>query len=191
LNTFDSRLARLVLLGAVLLFAACAGSDDLDPTSGTPTSSGSGTLAVMLHDQAAPQLTAARITLGAAEAREVGGGEWFDVGVTLDEPMDLLQYVGPDNAITVATGLVPGSTYDALRLTVTAVEVELDGGTGPIDVPLPPEGVTFAVEIPPFTVEEGGTVTLVVEIPVDSSFQLTGTDVVFDPALLLTEVRTD
>jgi len=177
---------------AMLALAGCTADDSMVPSSGNAsTGSGTGTLAVMLHDQAAPEITAARITLSSAEAREAGTGTWVDLGIDLTAPMDLLEHVGPDNALTIATALVPGTTYDAVRLTVVAVEVELAGSPDPVAVPVPAGGVTAAVAVPPFTVGDGGSVTVVLDMSVDGSFQVVGTDVVFAPAVTLTEVRSN
>lgn len=183
-------LVASLALALAALVGSCSSSEMIDTGSGgSSTSGGSGLLSVRLHDQVDPDITAVWVSFSAIAARSADDGTWLDLGVDADMPMNLLDHVGPDNALTLATSLVPGGVYDAVRVTIDEVEVELS--SGPVTIPIPQGGTQVAVATAPFVVAADGSVTVVLDFLVDASFQVNGTSVDFDPAIQLTSVLTN
>jgi hypothetical protein len=161
---------------AVLLVAnmACSSSDDVTGSTGQ--------LNVNLHDQAAPGIAEAHVTLSALELRDANSGEWVVVdGNLLPVTVDLLLLVGGNEAQILAD-LVPAGDYDGMRITISEVLVVLDDQTQ-IQVP-PPGAPVQVVGFPLMTIDEGGVVTVTLDFPVAPSFQVVaGPDVTFTPQI--------
>jgi hypothetical protein len=155
----------------VLLLSACTADGPELPTSspddGSGAAAGMGVVTIRVHDQADPTLQEVHVTFSSLAVHPVEG-DWVMLEPT-GEDVDLLAHVGPDNAVTVTTGLVPEGEYDSARATVAAVRVVLADGTS-TDVPLPPEGYPVATAVS-FTVSEGGEVIVNLHFPVEGSLQ--------------------
>ena len=170
-------------LSLLTILSGCSG----DGGTGSPLAPSQGQLTVEIHDAAAPALTVAEVTFSAVEVHRVDGA-WEPATGALPRTIDVLQYVGPDNATPLVQDLVPAGTYDGLRVTITAVHLEVEGGE-PLDLTLPPGGVTVAVPVD-FVVAEGGQTEVSLDLRTDVAFQPVGSGWSFDPAgLVVSGVR--
>ena len=172
---------RVSTLAVALLAVSC--SNDA-PVTG---SAGTGQLTVQIHDQAAPTLTVAEVTFSSLEARTVDG-VWVAAEGSFPVTLDLLQFIGPQNSTELVQDLVPAGAYDQLRITVTAIHLELSDGST-YDVPIPEGGMPVLVPVG-FSVAEGGATEVVLDFRTDEAFQFNGTGVTFNPGgLVVTTVR--
>lgn len=172
-RSLEAFLLALLALGLVALLS-CSDSGDADPVAG----GGQGQLTVNLHDQAAPDITQAVVTISALEVRDADTGEWVAVELQ-DTTFDLVVLVNGNEA-TLANAPLDEGDYDGMRLTVESVHVELDGAD-PVDIAGP-----FAVQVSGFplvAVSDGESVTVTLDFPVDTSFQVSGGNVGFSPQI--------
>lgn len=170
-------------LSLLTILSGCSG----DGGSAGPLAPEQGQLTVEIHDAAAPALTVAEVTFSAVEAHRVDG-DWEPATGALPRTIDVLQFVGPENGTPLVQDLVPAGTYDALRVTITAVHLEVEGSE-PVDVTLPAEGVTIVVPVD-FVVAEGGQTEVSLDLRTDVAFQPLGTSWAFDPSgLVVSGVR--
>ena len=176
------RVTFLALALSALAFA-CTG-ESLDAIF---SGSGEGQLTVNVHDQVGPGISEAFVTVTGLEVRSVETGGWVTVPMNGNRTFDLLLLVNGNEA-TVASTPIPEGQYDGMRASISQVRVTLDDGTS-IDVP-DPAGPVEVLAFPTITVTEGGSVTLTLDFPVDTSFQVIGTSVIFNPQLTFESVTT-
>jgi hypothetical protein len=163
----------VALLAGLLVMVAGSCSN----TDGDVLGSGQGQLTISMHDQAAPQISEVWVEFSSIEVR-AADGSWVPLGVDLSGAIDIMAYVGPDNAIDITSSSIEPGTYDAIRLTISSARVVLDDGS---EVNFPAAAVTLdrGVDI---TVQEDGTKTVVLHFDVDASFEF-NQGWIFDPSI--------
>ena len=159
-----------------VLAIACSGNSTDDPFGGA----GQGAVTIQVYDTPVSNLQAADLQFTDVWVH-AAGGDWTLVG-DVDITVDLMAHVGPANAVTIASGSVDPGTYDAIRFTITAATLTVEGEPEPVDLPLPAEGVTAVVQHV-FTVAEGGSVEVEMHLNPATSFQVSGTGYTFIPTV--------
>jgi len=175
-------LALAAVLAVAALGAGCSSSD-------TAGKANKGALAVhmgatgsmpALQGEVASQggPTAATVTISGAAARQIDGA-WVNVGGTFPMTVDLIALAANGNTFNIPAGLVPEGQYNAIQLTITAVNLTLQDGT---PVAITPPGTGWVVLIPvDFTVNSGKETSVTLRFHVDGSFKILGGDLVFEP----------
>jgi hypothetical protein len=166
---------------AIAVFSvACTGSDSpLNSTSSAET----GTVTVNLHDQAAPGIAEAMMTIGSVQLTAADGTVHDLNSPQLGSPFDLAQLIG-GNQVNLGTEPVPAGDYVSLRLTVTDLTVVLTDTTT-VTILEPADG--FTVQIPlSLTVAADQDVILGVDFPLTAigfdgvNWTVDGTQVALD-----------
>ena len=168
------------LLAIVLFSVACTGSDSpLNSTSNAET----GTVTVNLHDQAAPGIAGAMMTIGSVQLTAADGTVHDLSSPQLGAPFDLALLVG-GNQVNLGTEPVPAGDYVSLMLSVTDLTIELIDGSF-VTIIQPADG--FAVQVPlSLTVAADQDVILGVDFPLTAinfdgaNWTVDGTQVALD-----------
>lgn len=172
-------LPAALLAGLLVLIAgSCSDSD------GNLLGSGTGQMTVSIHDQAAPSLSEVWVTFSGIEVRNAAG-EWVDLGIDLTDEIDIMTLTGPGLAEVIASAPIDPGTYDAVRITISAVRVVLSDDTE-VPMPAPPGGWVLIVETGfDVNLAEDGARAIVLHFDVDASFQIGGTGITFDPSITM------
>ncbi|GEM_PF-6666955 len=163
------------------LLSGCGTTDGglLDTGSAVPM----GQVTVAVHDAPMAGLEEFLVTLDSVRVRS--NGEWIDLGLETPWTQDLLLLQGEENAMDVITADLPVGDYDAVELRISDVSYTMNGASGSLD--LPAGGVLVTVQVD-FTVAEDGALTVKLHFDVEGSMALRGTDVIFNPSVLLSGV---
>ena len=131
---------------------------------------------VAADQQAGP--TAATVTISAASARQVDG-TWVDIQGSFPMTVDLIALAANGGTVNLPADLVPDGQYNALQVTITAVNLTFQDGT---TVAITPPGTGWVVLIPvDFTVTAGKETTVTLRFHVDGCFKSLNGMFEFDP----------
>lgn len=150
--TMARALQTLVFLVALFVLFGCGGA----------TGASNGTLAFLLADAPAADVTEVNITVDRVEAHI--DGEWVTITAPQDSYnlLDLTQQAAP-----LGSAAVPAGTYTQVRLFISEASVVDDEGTHDITMPSVEEtGIKLNVN---YTVEPGKITTILLDFNVDKS----------------------
>jgi hypothetical protein len=167
------------------------GGTATNPTSHTPepATGPTGTVRVLVTDAPNHDVSRVELTVSEVEVHKAGSdnesGNWTTLKVQ-EETFNLLDL---QNGLTMllADGEIEAGTYTQLRMTVFSVVVDYDDVVG-ATAEVPSGKLKF---VRPFTLEAGGTITLMVDIDATKSVVITGggkqdnTKVLFKPVVTL------
>ncbi len=149
---------KILILGAIVALGLIAGSCN----SGAP-----GNFQLYMTDAPIAGLEHVYITFGDIEVRK-DGEEAFTPLLTEPVQVDLLELRDREEKL-IDVDLEPG-TYSAIRLTITAAQIVVNGRTYTLTID-PPRVVTVPVS---FTVGEDGTVKCVLDFDAEQSVSENG-----------------
>ena len=142
------------------------------PTQESVTEPSTGIIQVLVTDAPKHDVHSVNITVSKVEVHKAGGdgtsGKWTSLNVTHEKPFNLLDL---QNGLTMllADGEVKAGKYTQLRMTIFEVIVDYDDVVQEAEVP---SGELKFVH--PFTLEAGGSITLIVDIDAAKSVIITG-----------------
>ena len=195
----------MVLALAATLLAGCAipGTPSLTPEETTPSSTtqpsspslSTGTIKVLVTDAPAYDVSKVDVTVSEVQVHKAGddgeSGQWRTLAIQ-EKNFNLLDL---QNGLTLllAEGEVESGKYTQLRMTVFKVLVDYDDVQGK-EAEIPSGKLKF---VRPFTLEDGGEITLVVDIDAAKSVVFTGATkdgedkVLFKPVVKLQVVHEE
>lgn len=177
-----------LILSALFLTGACSGGM-LNPDQGNVrvvlSASDEPSLAASQDDDddddrdgALSKLEEANITFSSLLARNLDG-ELISLGVDLPQTIDVVSLLG-GTELTLPVGSLPPGDYDQLVVVMTQLElVFLDGGK--LALSPPGGGWTSIVRVSPFTVVEGETLTVELNLKLRGAFRSFGDSFRFFP----------
>jgi hypothetical protein len=161
------------------LYVLCAALIAL--TAGSCTSGNSGNFQLFMTDAPIVGLEHVYITFNKIEVRE-SGGDAFKSVLTEPKQVDLLLLRDKEEKI-LDIDLAPG-TYAAIRLTVSAAQVVVNGQTWTLTID-PPKVITVPVT---FTVSEDGTVKCVLDFDAAQSVTFGGGSYGLTPVIVVKSI---
>jgi hypothetical protein len=114
------------------------------------------------------RLESANVTFASMLARNLDG-QLIDLDLDLPHTIDLVA-LGAGQEVTFPAGTLPEGDYDQLVVVMTEVDATFKDG-GAIALTPPGGGWTAIVRVDPFTVEDGETVTLALNLRLGRAFR--------------------
>jgi hypothetical protein len=124
------------------------------------------------------RLESANVTFASILARNLDG-QLIDLNVSLPSTIDLVGLAN-GNQVTFPAGTLPPGDYDQLVVVLTEVEAVFKDG-GSVAITPPGGGWTSIVRVAPFTVVEGQTVTIDLNLRLGKAFRRLGDEFRFFP----------
>lgn len=124
------------------------------------------------------RLSSANVTFASILARNLDG-QLIDLDVDLPSTIDLVS-LNNGKEITFPPGTLPPGDYDQLVVVLTEVEAVFKDG-GSVAITPPGGGWTSIVRVAPFTVVEGQTTTIELNLHLGKAFRRIGDDFRFFP----------
>jgi hypothetical protein len=185
--TTKHAMAFATVLTLTALMAGCSSNDQ--------SSSGKGKLAMSLGASGTTAaattaggvaadhgggVTAANITISGASARTTDG-TWVPLQGSFPMTVDLIALATSGNNVTFPPDIVPEGHYDAIQITITAVNLTLQDGT---TVAITPPGTGWDVVIQvSFDVVAGQETVVHLKLRCDHSFHFLNGEFEFDPEI--------
>lgn len=143
---------------------------------------GSGTVQAYFHDSPCTcehvYVTITSVALLRSNGTTYGSGSWVTVG-SASHTYDALALNGSQNAVLLASGSTTAVSYTALQLTFQNVTVVTLGGAR---ITAQVSGPTVRVN-GPISVSSSGTTTIMIDLDLAESIQLSGSGAVFTASL--------
>jgi Domain of unknown function (DUF4382) len=177
------RIPLLVFWVLVVVTAACGNADDV--LNGGGGSGGQATATVRMHDAPpAPNVAEVILTIDDLALLRHGASP-VDV---LDSPvtLDVLGALAA-NPFDLATDSVPDGSYTGVRLSISDAVLKFNDGTPDADVIL--GNPVVASVAAPFTVIDGGTVTITLDFNAETSIIPSGSDFLLDANITVDAVQ--
>lgn len=130
------------------------------------------------RDGTLSKLESASITFSSLLARNLDG-ELIDIGIDLPETIDVVSLMGGAE-LTLPVGSLPPGDYDQLVVVMTQIELVFLNG-GKIALSPPGGGWTSIVRVTPFTVVQGETLTVELNLKLRGAFRSFGDSFRFFP----------
>jgi Domain of unknown function (DUF4382) len=124
--------------------------------------------------------TAANVTIGSASAH-TPDGTWVPIQGTYPMTVDLIALAQNGKTVTLPSDVVPEGSYDAIQITITAVNLTLQDGT---TIAITPPGAGWEVMIQvAFDVVAGQETMVKLNLHLDHSFSFLNGEFEFDPEI--------
>lgn len=124
--------------------------------------------------------TAANITISAASAK-AADGTWVTVQGSFPITIDVIALATNGKTITLPSDVLPEGHYDAIQITITAVNLTLQDGT---KIAITPPGTGWDVIIPvAFDVVAGQATVVSLNLRCDHSFSFLNGEFEFNPEI--------
>jgi hypothetical protein len=186
-------LAFAAVLAVVAIAAGCSSNDHGSPNKGNLTmslkASGSASAATVAAPAPADESqgpTAANITISGASVK-AADGTWVPMQGSFPVTVDVIALATSGAGVTLPADVVPAGHYDAIQITITAVNLTLHDGTRVAITP-PGTGWEVVIEVS-FDVVAGQATVVTLNLHCDHSFHFANGEFEFDPDIEVEDVE--